>query len=363
MSKSIESIDKNFVVDTAVTEPDVKFYDPRKAPFKIYGLYNPLSEDVYKRMPTEIATKVNSGVASLHLDTAGGRIRFATDSRYIVINAKMPLMRRSPHNPLTGTSSFDLYIDGENGAPSRFFKPFIPPYDSDGGYESLVDFKTRKLRYITICFPSYAHVSQLYIGLQEDAQLCEGLSYRDMKPILYYGSSITQGACSSRAGNIYQNIICRRNNIDYINLGFSGSAKAEDVIVDYLCALDPSIFVMDYDHNAPSVAHLEDTHRKFYEKYRAAHPEVPIIMVSKADVYKNYEDSLARRDVIMATYLYARESGDKKVYFVDGMRIYPDAVYDDCMVDHCHPTDLGMMYMADAIGTEISRILTVGNIL
>ena len=361
MSKSIENIDKNFVVDTKVEEPDLRFFDPRKAPFKIYGLYNPLSENVYKRMPTEIATKVNSGVAVLHLETAGGRIRFATDSKYIVINAKMPVMRRSPHNPLTGTSSFDLYIDDENGAPSRFFKPFIPPYDSNGGFESIQEFKTRKLRYITICFPSYAEVSELYIGLQEDAVIKEGLPYRDMKPILYYGSSITQGACSSRAGNIYQNIICRRNNIDYINLGFSGSAKAEDVMIDYLCTLDPSIFVMDYDHNAPNVEHLINTHRKLYETYRAAHPDVPIIIVSKADVYKSYESSLERRDVIMATYLYARQSGDKNVYFVDGMRIYPDSLYDDCMVDHCHPTDLGMSYLADAIGTEISRILTRGN--
>ena len=362
MSKSIESIDKNFVVETGVTEPDLKFFDPRKSPFKIYGLYNPESEDVYKRMPTEIAKKVNNGVANLHLDTAGGRIRFATDSRYIVINAKMPLMRRSPHNPLTGTSSFDLYIDDEGGAPSRFFKPFIPPYDSDGGYESLTDFKTRKLRYITICFPSYAHVSELYIGVQEDAVLREGLEYRDMKPILYYGSSITQGACSSRAGNIYENIICRRNNIDYINLGFSGSCKAEDVMIDYLCTLDPSIFVIDYDHNAPNVEHLKNTHKKLYERFREAHPDIPIVIVSKADVYKNYEDSLARRDVIMETYLSARKSGDKNVYFVDGMRMYPDSLYDDCMVDHCHPTDLGMSFMADAIGTEISRILTRGNL-
>ena len=63
----------------------------------------------------------------------------------------------------------------------------------------------------------------------------------------------------------------------------------------------------------------------------------------------------------MSTYLSAREAGDTNVYFVDGMRTYPDELYDDCMVDHCHPTDLGMSYMASAIGTEISRILTKDN--
>jgi hypothetical protein len=361
MSTAIELIDKNFAVETKVTEPDLKFYDPRKSPFKIYGLYKPETEDVYKRMPTEIANKVSESVATLHKRTAGGRIRFATDSRYIVINAKMPVMSRVPHNPLTGTSSFDLYVDDENGAPSRFFKPFIPPYDSDGGYESLLDFGTRKLRYVTICFPSYASVSELFIGLQEDAIVKEGLSYRDMKPIVYYGSSITQGACSSRAGNIYQNIICRRNNIDYINLGFSGACKAEDVMIDYLCTLDSSIFVMDYDHNAPSCDHLRATHKKLYSAYRAAHPDTPIIMISMSDVYKHYESCLKRRDIIMATYLSAREAGDTNVYFVDGMRTYPDELYDDCMVDHCHPTDLGMSYMASSIGTEISRILTKDN--
>ena len=363
MDRSLESIDKNFAVETNIDQPDLKFFDPKSAPFQIYGLYNPLTENVYKRIPTEVATKVSDAVTTLHLRTAGGRLRFATDSKYIVINAKMPVMSRVPHNPLTGTSSFDLYIDDENGAPSRFFKPFIPPYSSDGGYESLLEFKSRKLRYVTICFPSYAEVSELYIGLQADAVIKEGLPYRDMKPIVYYGSSITQGACSSRAGNIYQNIICRRNNIDYINLGFSGACKAEDVMIDYLCTLESSIFVMDYDHNSPGGDHLRTTHKKLYESYRAAHPNTPIIMITKADVYKHYEDSLCRRDIIMANYLAARESGDKNVYFVDGMRIYPDELYDDCMVDHCHPTDLGMAYMASAIGTEISRILTRDNMV
>ena len=362
MSKNIEALDKNFVVATEIKEPDIRFYSAKDKPFAIYGLYNCLEEPVFKRMPTEIAEKVNSGVATLHLHTSGGRLRFATDSRYVAINAKMPSFSRAPHNALTGTSSFDLYIDDPNGAPSRFFKPFIPPYDMKDGYESLVDLKTNKMRYITINFPSYAQVSELYIGLQKNAELSEGLKYRDIKPIVYYGSSITQGACTLRPGNIYQNIICRRNNIDYVNLGFSGSAKAEDIMVDYLRELDMSIFVLDYDHNAPNPEHLKNTHRRLYERFREVKPNVPFVMISKADVYKNYEDALLRRDVIMATYLYARSAGDQNVYFVDGMRIYPDAQYESCTVDHVHPTDLGMSFMADAIGTELNRILTRDNL-
>ena len=359
---NIEKTDKNFAVDTHIDEPDIVFYDPKTEPFRIYGLYDVINESSYKRMPTDIAEKVNQGVATLHKQTAGGRLRFATDSRYVAINAVMPFISRSPHNPLTGAASFDLYIDDPSGAPSRFFKPFIPPYDINGGYESLVDLKTRKLRYITINFPSYSEVTSVYIGLQKDAVLSRGLEYRDMKPIVYYGSSITQGACSSRPGNIYQNIICRRNNIDYINLGFSGSAYGEDIITDYLRSLDMSIFVCDYDHNARNADRLNATHKRLYERFREKKPNVPYVMVSKADVYKNYEDSLERRDVIMATYLYARSIGDKNVYFVDGMRMYPDDRYDSCTVDHCHPTDLGMSYMADAIYTEISRILTRDNL-
>ena len=87
--------DPNLRVTAAIQEPDVKLYDVRKPPFSIYGLYNPLTEPQFKRMPDDVAKATNAGVAKLYLDTAGGRVRFSTDSRYVAIRAEMPQVVKS----------------------------------------------------------------------------------------------------------------------------------------------------------------------------------------------------------------------------------------------------------------------------
>ena len=233
--------DKNFVVETKIKKDDIKFYNALNNPFKIYGVKH--ENGIFRRMPEEVAKTVSEAVNRIHTQTAGGRIRFKTDSKYIAINAKMINIERFSHFALTGSTGFDLY-DGK-----RFIKSFVPPYDIKDGYESLIEFGSRKLREITINFPLYSGVQELYIGLMEDAVLEEASPYKNKKPIVYYGSSITQGGCASTPGMSYENIISREFDYDYINLGFSGSAKAEDEMAEYISNLDMSLFVYDYDHH------------------------------------------------------------------------------------------------------------------
>lgn len=210
-------------------------------------------------MPENIARGVSEGVYVLHSNTAGGRVRFVTDSPYIAIYAKMDGLGKMPHFALTGSIGFDLYVD------NYYTNTFVPPFDIKDGYESIFEFEKKEQREITIDFPLYSNVNELYIGLQEDSFLAEAKPYKNVKPIVYYGSSITQGGCASRPGMSYQAIISRIFNYDYINLGFSGSAKAEDEMIEYIKNLDMSIFVYDYDHNAPTVEHLKKTHEKMFK--------------------------------------------------------------------------------------------------
>ena len=143
-----------------------------------------------------------------------------------------------------------------------------------------------------------------------------------------------------------------------INLGFSGSGRAEDRIVDYMAGLSMSAFVSDYDHNAPNVAHLAATHCKMYQKIRAAHPEIPYIMISRVDFDCNYHENVARRDVILDTYRYARAQGDRNVYLIDGESVFRGRYIDMCTVDGVHPNDLGFALMADAVEATLRRALT-----
>ena len=109
-------------------------------------------------------------------------------------------------------------------------------------------------------------------------------------------------------------------NIDHLNLGFSGNAQGEPAIAEWMATLPMSIFVCDYDHNAPSTEHLEATHYNMYEIIRKKNPDIPYIMITRPNYWytrENFEDVMKRRDVVMTSYLKARQTGDKNVWFIE----------------------------------------------
>jgi len=337
-------IDKNFTVDASVDRDDIIWLESDKSPFKVYGAY---SCNPYKRIPTEIAEKTSDGVNYLHTNTAGIRIRFRTDSPYVAVHAEWNEFCNLAHMPLTGSSSFDIFSYNELTRKQLFVASLGCPSDSQKGFDSLRDLSGKMQDYI-INFPLYNDVDKLYIGVAEGAQFEEPAKYTNELPVVYYGSSITQGGCASRPANSYQNILSRALDIDYINLGFSGNCRAEDVMVDYLANLKMCAFVSDYDHNAPTPEYLKNTHYKMYQKIREKNPDIPYIMISKPDF--NYsEDNDMRRTVIMESYCKAVANGDKNVYFVDGASIFRGEDFNNYTVDTCHPTDIGFYHFAEAL--------------
>ena len=351
----LEKIDSNFAIGE-VNADGMKTYSIHSYPFKIYGLYD-CKEGDYRRMPCEVAERVNDGVKALHTNTAGGRIRFKTDSRRIALRCILPDICLLPHMPVTGVSCFDLYADG------GFVKPFFHQGDfygkarESGGKEfySEVDLGSAKMRDILINFPLYNDVSAVCVLLEDGAAVLEADEYTHSKPVVYYGSSITQGGCAGHPGNSYEAIISRKLDCDFINLGFSGSCRGEEEMAHYIASLDMSVFVYDYDHNAPDAEWLEKTHGRFFEIIRAAKPDLPVIMVSVAD--KCFGDAVDKRKaIIRKTFDTAVSNGDKNVYFIDGQEIYGDKA--DCAtVDFCHPNDLGFYLMAQKIGGVTENVL------
>ena len=344
---NISKVDRNFAVKTDIYKKDIQFYNSEETPFKIYGIFK--ENGKFRRLPEKVAKAVSEGVYILHTHTAGGRVRFVTDSAYIAINVKSDGMSRSPHNPLTNSAGFDMYVG------NKYVHTFVPPYTIETGYESLFDgFGSNEMREITINFPLFSNVSSLYIGLQKDAILKDATPYTNKKPIVYYGSSITQGGCSSRPGNCYENIISRKFNYDYINLGFSGNAKAEDEIADYIKGLDMSLFVYDYDYNAPSQEYLANTHEKLFKIVREAHPDIPVIIMGRPK-YTLSEGEMLHTKIVEKTYKNALEAGDKNVYFIDGPTLL-ELCKDDFSVDNIHPNDFGFASMAKALSDVIEKI-------
>lgn len=350
--KKLTDIDKRFEIQTNIQRENIRFYDAESAPFKVYGLMR--ENDKFCRLPESVAQSVNDGVHLMHDKTAGGRVRFVTDSSYVAISAKMSGIMSMEHFPFIGSAGFDLYAD--EGEGSVYKGSFMPPFSMQDGYESVLDFSTREKRVITINFPLYSNVTKLYIGLDENAVLEPAPEYTYTTPVVYYGSSITQGGCASRPGNAYQAILSRLLDCDFINLGFSGSARGEDTMTDYINALDMHLFVMDYDHNAPTPEHLESTHEHMFKRIRKEHPTLPIIMLTRPKVHLE-EHEKTRVEIVERTYQNALAAGDKNVYFIKGSDLIRPEFIETATVDNCHPNDSGFVSMAYALYDVMKGIL------
>ena len=206
-------------------------------------------------------------------------------------------------------------------------------------------------------FPLYNEVCKLYIGIRRGSQLLPPKeAYSNDRPVIFYGSSITQGGCASRAGTCYQNHLSRALNMDYVNLGFSGNGRGEDAMIDYLASLEMSAFISDYDHNAPTPEHLAATHEKLYLAVRRAHPDIPYVMITRPN-FLNREGDVGSRLVVMNTYRNAIAAGDRNVYYLDGASLFAGDEWDACTVDGVHPNDLGFYRFFQALLPIMERVL------
>ena len=360
----LSKLDKNFIIEEAIDQPDVVWHNVRTADVDIYGLYNPRTEEIFRRMPADEAEATSKSVATLAQYTAGGRVRFTTDSEYVAIRMTRPLRKTiMSHITYVGCSGFDIYQ--KTGSDYIYSGTFKPPAKRFEGYESLLHMEgkkfqdVRKMRDITINMPLYDRVTDLWIGLQKDAVLMPGGKYKYEKPVVYYGNSVTQGGCACRPGTTDFAMLSRELDFDYVNLGFSGSGKGELPMAEYVANMDMSVFVMDYDENSP-MEDLEFTHRRMYDMVREKHPKVPIIMNCRRGLElkpSEQKETWARRDIILKNFQRAKDLGDDRVFFLDSREIFKEFGENNCFVDGAHPTDLGFWLIARAMKPILKHCL------
>ena len=342
----IEKLDKNFAQSQYIeTDDKIKYTIPCE-PFDLYGVFYDEKLGRFMRMDGDVADKVSSGVSELCRHTSGGRIRFSTDSATIGLSVEYSSLTRFPHMPLTGSGGF-LLVE-KIGSTYKTVKMFRPSYTAEKGFSAEAVIKNSGIHEYILFFPLYNDVTKLEIHLDKNAKVYKGEKYRDIKPILYYGASIDQGGCASRPDTSYQAIISKWNNIDFINLGFSGNALGEPLMAEYLTKLDCSMCFIAYDGNAPTVEFLENTHFKFYEIYRSVKKDIPVVFMS-VPCFDNYRNSAENREVIKKSYIKAKAMGDDNVYFLDGETLFGKNDREICTVEGIHPNDLGFYRIAEGI--------------
>ncbi len=363
----IRKIDKNF--DTSFRYPeDMEWLSVRELPFSVHGVTYSEEEGIYRRLDRAVAEATNGGVAALSKNTSGGRVRFATDSPYIVVRLEEPFA--VPTSQMTFAARFgaSVYANGVfEGVIAPIYEQIIAADPKRGGTGKLVFDGIRRpyrespdVYQVELCLPISTQVNAIYVGLQKGCPLQAPKAYKHQAPILFYGSSITQGSCACKPGDDYISRLSRMLDTDVINLGFSGNAMAEPAIANHLAAQDPSVFVLDYDYNAPDAEYLKKTHYPLYETVRRAHPTIPIIFMTMptAEGYQNRPWFRERREVILESVARAKAAGDENLYFVDCYGIFGELHNGECgTADTCHPDSLGFFRMAERLYPILNKLL------
>lgn len=358
----IEDIDKNFKAAT-VGNKEVCYLNAVKPPFSLEGFpWGDPDKGEFFRLPADLSKEdVNEGALfNSHHFASGGAVRFCSDSPVITIRATLSDSCDMNHMPRAGSAGFDLYC-----GPSKnsFHVGTAQPNRDEINLERILinrDSSDTGMREWRINFPLYGGLKTIEIGLAPGSAI-EPPAPHETGKILFYGSSITQGGCASHPGNNYCSMLCRAVDAEQINLGFSGCGKGEIAVAKAIASVNGlAAFVMDYDHNAPNAEHLLATHEPFFKAIREKYPELPIIIMSKCDIwrYKDYPANCRRRAIIKATYDKAIAAGDKHVYFIDGETLFGQYDREACAVDTCHPNDLGFYRMFENTLPTLKRALT-----
>jgi lysophospholipase L1-like esterase len=351
--KSLSDIDPNFK-RRDIEGRELEFHAIPSGPMELGGFAWYEKDKVFCRVPRDALPNMNEGVQFLSRHTSGGTVRFRTDAPTVAISAELDSSQDMNHMPRTG-SGFDLYRG--RGADLTFVSG--SSYASGGKIvEGLLDGEPPEgMRDYTLYFPLYRGVNFARLGVTPGFTVQAPKPLRVQKPLVFYGSSITQGAAASRPGNAYPAFIARWLEANFINLGFSGSARGEPEMAELIASMDMSVFVMDYDHNAKTPERLRETHQPFFRIIRDAQPNLPVVFVTRPDYHEDRETDPQHREIVHATYQAARDAGDGNVYFVDGKTLFGDEDRDACTVDGCHPNDLGFYRMARGIAPAVREAL------
>lgn len=314
----------------------------------------------FDRLPAKAAAQVRPPVWTFSHDTTGLAFRFVTDAGSVKVRWTLRKSERFAltHMAATGVSGLDLYV--RDAGKWRWLATGRPEHPGQNEQTLFSGVESAPREYL-LYLPLYNGVEKLELGLPTGATL-EPAPVRNSSrpPIVFYGTSVTQGGCASRPGMAYPSILGRRFDWPIVNLGFSGNGKAEPEMAQLLAELKPAAYIIDCLGNL-DVEQTRDRLEPLVRTLRARHPTVPIVLVEGL----NYSDTAiieARRALVASRNTLLRKlcdalkkESDLNVHYITSAQLLGGDGADT--VDGTHPTDLGFQRMADGMEPILREIL------
>lgn len=343
-------------IEQAKVENDIAWYDIRLLGVEGQGFTDTAAP--FDRLPARAEKIVRPPVWSLSRDSAGMAVRFVTEATELSARWKLTKANLAmPHMPATGVSGLDLYVKGDDGK-WRWVVNGRPTAQENtaklfGGIEP-------GRREFLLYLPLYNGVTSVEVGVPKAVSLAKAdPRASQLKPIVFWGTSITHGACASRPGMVHTAILGRWLDAPVINLGFSGNGQMEAEVAQLIAEIDASCYVIDCLPNLEAGAVAQRT-EPLVAILRKAHPTTPIVLVED----RSYADShliltkrtrnLKSREALKTAFDRLK-AGDANLHYIPG----EDLLGDDWegTVDSSHPTDLGFMRQAEAFQKVLEPVL------
>lgn len=343
---------------------DLEYFNAKdETKFSVFGTRAKDDEGYFRFDESQRALilPTSEAVSWLSCHSSGIQIKFLTDADDIFVKVKLNEKFNMTNMTAIGQCCVDLYVADEGETNYVFHGVARCKFDSPDCCERLGDFRKlgKKMRRCVLNLPLYSGVLQLEIGVNKGAFIKPD-SFANDKVIAVYGTSITQGCCASHTGMAYTNILSRRLDCEFLNYGFSGSALNEPVIADVLKKIPFDLLILDTEPNAGVDKKLYDNLQEFLDRFLSVRPKTPVILLSRMPFsldlydpdrvnlnkfYKGFMRSVAKK--------YAKKGYD--VRFYDQSRVFGKD-FSEYTVDGVHPTDLGMVKIADFYEKILKKI-------
>ena len=327
--------------------------------FELQGKAFTHTEGDYDRLPVWLKDSVRTPVWDLSKCSTGMYVRFRTNASSINVRYHLLLDRVMNHMAMTGIKGVDLYML-QNQHDWRYLMT-ARPKGKVNEMTLVSNMDTVEMREFMLYLPLYDGIESLYIGVPQQASLAKpavDLPQKE-KPIVVYGTSITQGGCASRTGMAYTNILSRKLNRQFINLGFSGNGRQDMEVAQAMDSIDAGCIIIDCIPNC-TLDEVKTKTLPFIRHIRKAHPGVPVVMV-EGPIFPNQ-----LVDKYLSTYLPSKNEAFYEAFqtmqaenphFLYFMKSDDFAFDLEGTVDAVHLTDLGFMRMAEVMFPMLKRLL------
>jgi hypothetical protein len=314
------------------------------------------------RLPVRLMDTYPKSVWNLAKDPSGGRIRFRTDSSALAVRLEYPSPPGMQNMQAFGQSGVDLYVGNTYWGTALAAKKATVGKIYEHVYFNF-EGTQRIERDITLYLPLYLGVKVLALGVDTNAVFKPPQPFVRREPVVFYGTSITQGGCASRPAMSYQAIVGRRLNLDFVDLGFSGSGKYERALAQAVATINASAYVLD-GSNIRTVEELRPVLAPFIDVIRARRPDAPILVVSP--LYSSEElfcsicksNNESRRTFTRNVVSGFIANGDKNIQLIEGTDLL-SSLQGDGLVDGAHPNDLGFEWIADVLAGRLATVLVL----